>query len=206
MKKWTQAQMRDPSIVDYEQFNKEYNGQKGAINTGLSRTELPGDFVTRPKLANKSMHEAYVVNEAEFAYLSDTGSGNKHEFRGLTYKTYNSGWIPLFEETYSDLKSGMVHVEFRTHLLITNEFDTSSAANEHGVRFRIKWDGNVIAQTGNYLRHVQTIKVFGDTYSTSGDKRLVVEVAAMPRSTVDWLTKVVFHCWGTSHLVIARYR
>ena len=45
MKRWTEADIRNANIVDYEQFNNEYNASKSTINGGLDRNQIPQNIV-----------------------------------------------------------------------------------------------------------------------------------------------------------------
>ena len=155
MKRWTEAEPRDSNITDYEQFNKEYNAQKSSLNGGIDRNQIAQSLVTKAMLKDYAMHRVYLNEHGEFndSQFIDTGTTANTEghFRGLTYTTYNGGWIPIVEQDYTGLKDGMVYMEFNAHLHMEVEFSMTAGntINNKDVQLAITWNGTPILNTLN---------------------------------------------------------
>lgn len=212
MKRWTEAHIRNANIVDYEQFNNEYNASKSTINGGLDRSQIPQDIVTKSKLKDYALHGVYLNDEQDFAtndYYIDTSSGvgTNVGFKGLTYSTYNGGWITAVEREYTDLKDGMMQIEFMCHLYINLQFSKgASEINQKGVQFKIEWNGVPLLNTFDFAKPIQTIRLFTNTFSPGGTGKLTVKVKMTPKGQTDWLNKVQFHIFGITTMLIGRWR
>ena len=133
MKRWTEAHIRNANIVDYEQFNNEYNASKSTINGGIDRTQIPQQEVNKARLNDYALHGVYYNDEGEFSTTSpyvdsSTPLSVDGEFRGLTYSTYNGGWLNVVEREYTGLKDGMMQIEFMAHLYINTQFSIQNEA------------------------------------------------------------------------------
>ena len=214
MKRWTEAQARTDNITDYEQFNKEYNAQKSTINGGIDRTQIAQDTVDKAMLVDYSMHRVYLNNHGEFrtALFTDTGTAadTLKEFRGLTYTTYNGGWINIVEQDYTDLKNGIAYIEFSCHLFMNIYFSMtgglSGGINNKGVQLSIEWNGVPLVNTLDFTLPVTSIRIFANTFTPGGVGKLVVKARMTPKASTDWLHKVQMHFWGMRSLVIGRWR
>jgi len=60
MKRWTEAHIRNANIVDYEQFNNEYNASKSSINGGIDRTQIPQKEVNLIDTLNEELIDEIV--------------------------------------------------------------------------------------------------------------------------------------------------
>jgi hypothetical protein len=216
MKRWTEAEPRDSNITDYEQFNKEYNAQKSSLNGGIDRNQIAQSLVTKAMLKDYAMHRVYLNEHGEFPdtsvinQFSDTGTTTNTEghFRGLTYTTYNGGWIPIVEQDYTGLKDGMVYMEFNAHLHMEVEFSMTAGntINNKDVQLAITWNGTPILNTFKYTLGFQTIRLFANTFSPAGTGRLVIKARMVPKAATDYIHIVQMHFWGMKTLLIGRWR
>lgn len=212
MKRWTEAQARSDNITDYEQFNKEYNAHKSSLNGGLDRNQLPQNSVTKAMVEDYAMHRVYLNDHGEFktTEFTDTAipANTEKQFWGLTYTTYNGGWINIVEQDYTNLKDGMLYIEFSTHLHINVYFNMvhGSTINNKGVQLAVEWNGVPLLNTFEYCLPWQTIKLFCNTFAPAGAGKLVVRAKMTPKGKTDWLHKVQMHFWGMRSLVIGRWR
>ena len=219
MKRWTEAQARSSNITDYEQFNKEYNAHKSSLNGGIDRNQLAQNGVTKAMVEDYAMHRVYLNDHGEFKTTEFTDASvpvtTLKEFWGLTYTTYNGGWINIVEQDYTNLKDGMLYIEFISHLFINIYFSMgggdgvapgSGSIQNKGVQLAIEWNGVPLLNTFEYTLPWQTIRLFANTFAPAGTGKLVVRAKMTPKGKTDWLHKVQMHFWGMRSLVIGRWR
>tara|TARA_R100000306_G_C4361995_1_gene135735 strand:- start:545 stop:1195 length:651 start_codon:yes stop_codon:yes gene_type:complete len=216
MKRWTEAHIRDANIVDYEQFNDEYNASKSGLNGGIDRTQIPQNEVNKDRIVDYALHGVYYNDEGEFtttAPFVDTGTPvfTGGEFRGLTYSTYGGGWLNVLEREYTGLHDGMMQIEFMCHLYINIQFsmvDNGGAPeiNNKGVQFSIEWNGVPLLNTYDFTLPMQTVRLVSNTFSPGGSGRLTIKARMTPKGKTDWLHKTQFHMFAMKTLLIGRWR
>ncbi len=212
MKRWTEADIRNANIVDYEQFNNEYNASKSSINGGLDRNQIPANTVGKSILKDNATHTVFFNDETEFAtdaFFVDTssGTGANAGFRGLTYSTYSGGWVTVVDREYTGLKDGMMQIEFMAHLYINLQFSKgASETNQKGVQFVIEWNGVPMLNTFDFAKPIQTIRLFANTFSPGGTGKLTIKAKITPKGKTDWLHKTQFHLFGMRTMLIGRWR
>ena len=69
MKRWTEAHARANNIVDYEQFNNEYNAHKSTLNGGVDRLQVQQDTVTKAMITDYALHRTYYNQHGELPNL-----------------------------------------------------------------------------------------------------------------------------------------
>lgn len=216
MKRWTEAQFRNANIVDYEQFNNEYNASKSSINGGLDRSQIPQLTVNKDRIVDNALHRVYYNDEGEFTTTSpyvDPSSPvlTLGEFKGLTYSTYNGGWINVVEREYTGLKDGMMQIEFMCQLFIHTQFSMvddggTPTVNDKGVQIAIEWNGVPLLNTFDFSMPIQTVRIFANTFSPGGNGKLTIKARMTPKGQTDWLHKVQFHMFAMRTLLIGRWR
>ena len=216
MKRWTEAQARANNIVDYEQFNNEYNAHKSTLNGGVDRLQVQQDTVTKAMITDYALHRTYYNQHGE---LSSTQWKDPHasavalnntegEFRGLTYGTYNGGWITIAEQEYTALKDGMVYIEFLSHLFMDVFWSLGNAGtiNNKGVELSLEWNGIPLLNSFVFTLPFQTVRLFVNTFTPAGTGNLVVKARMTPKGNTDWIYKVQMNFWNMRTLLIGRGR
>tara|TARA_R100000353_G_scaffold119776_4_gene85298 strand:- start:1519 stop:2157 length:639 start_codon:yes stop_codon:yes gene_type:complete len=212
MKRWTEADIRNANIVDYEQFNNEYNASKSTINGGLDRNQIPQNIVGKNNIKDNATHTVYFNDEPEFAtdtfnVDASSGVGLHTGFRGLTYSTYSGGWITVVDREYTGLKDGMMQIEFMAHLYINLQFSRGDGEiNQKGVQFQIEWNGVPMLNTFDFAKPIQTIRLFANTFSPGGTGKLTIKAKMTPKGKTDWLHRTQFHIFGIRTMLIGRWR
>ena len=212
MKRWTETHARGSNIVDYEEFNEEYNAHKSTLNGGIDRNQLPQNAVTKSRIKDNAMHGVYLNTHGEFktAEFTDTATAanTEKEFRGLTYSTYNGGWIDILSQSYTGLKDGVAYIEFSSHLHINTYFNMAngSTINNKGVQFAIEWNGVPLVNTYDFTLGYQTVRLIANTFIAGGSGKLVIKARMTPKGPSDYLHSVQMHFWGMRTLLIGRWR
>ena len=213
MKRWTEAHIRNANIVDYEQFNNEYNASKSTINGGIDRTQIRQNEVNKARLNDYALHGVFYNDEGEFTtaapYVdSSTPLSVNGEFRGLTYSTYSGGWVNVVEREYTGLKDGMMQIEFMAHLYINTQFsmNASNEINNKGVQIAIEWNGVPLLNTFDFTMPMQTVRIFANTFSPGGTGKLTIKARMTPKGKTDWLHKTQFHLFAMRTMLIGRWR
>ncbi len=212
MKKWTEAQARAENITDYEQFNKEYNAHKGTINGGIDRSMLPQDTIAKGYVVDKAFHKVHVNEYNEFpsstSQYYDTGSATgAKEVRGLSYSTYSGGYIEILSQEYTDLKDGMVQIEFSAHLKLDVTFSVAAGGQHNkGAKIALEWNGVQLLETFYFTQPIQTIRVTAHTFTAGGTNTLKVKALCSPKGTTDWLHKSQMHFYNMRTMIIGRWR
>ena len=216
MKRWTEADIRNANIVDYEQFNNEYNASKSSINGGLDRTQIIQKTVNKDRIVDHALHSIYFHDEGEFPlnsiYVDSATPVNTYgEFRGITYSKYNGGWLNVFSRQYTGLKDGMIQIEFLSQLFIHTQFSMvdnggSPEVNDKGVEIALEWNGVPLLNTYEFTMPIQTIRLIASTFSPGGDGILTVKARMTPKGKTDWLHKTQFHLFAMRTLLIGRWR
>lgn len=212
MKKWTEAQARAENITDYEQFNKEYNAHKGTINGGIDRSVVPENDIEKEQVLDKAFHAVRTQRHGDFApagslYRAGTQTTGKGKFDGICYNTYAGEYVTLFEQEHTDLKDGMVQIEFSTHIYADMTFSMSGGAQHNkGVKLRIEWNGVPLVETFYFTLPIQTVRIFAHTFTAGGTNTLTVKAKMTPKGATDYLANCQMHFWGMTSMLIGRWR
>jgi len=220
MKTWTEAMPRTANIADYEEFNLAYDPLKSSYNGGISRTEIPADSITAAMIKDEALLQVKVSDDGEFPTIGgvfrDTATGGVTNFQGSSYNKYTGGWVAILEKSYTGLKTGFMHVEFKSHIFTQSYYAgeqtgaTTGDGNPKYIRLRLLWNGSPVAETGYYTQPVQTVRVFADIPVPGGDGTLTVHAISPPPGNVEANSASdnlpLWYFWGMQVITIGRWR
>lgn len=201
-KKWTEAHPRDNAIVDYKEFNRGYNEYKSSLNGGIDRTMMPNDAFTRDAVKNKAFHSISIFKRGDMEVLVSSNTGiNQGDFRGLSYETYNGGWVTVDEIDVPNMKDGMMHWEFSSHIY-NNTFYTN---NVKSVSIRLLFDGVEVCTAYKVPHPIVTFRMISDFPMTGQPNKAVVQARSVSGTSGE-NNRCLFHLLAMQHLFIGRWR
>ena len=200
-KKWTEAYPRDNSIVDYKEFNKGYNAYKGSFNGGIDRTAAPSAAFDEDAVDSKAFHKVHIFQRHDITTLQDTTT-TADDFRGPTYNTYGGGWIQADQFDVSDIKDGMMHWEFSSHIY---NYTYNSDTNTKHVTIRLLFDGVEVAVAYKIPIPTYTFRLVADFPVTASPCTATVQVRSVAFNTGD-STRCLYQLLSMQHLMIGRWR
>tara|TARA_R100000231_G_scaffold604_2_gene1112 strand:+ start:11758 stop:12369 length:612 start_codon:yes stop_codon:yes gene_type:complete len=201
-KKWTESYARDNAIVDYKDFNRGYNAYKSSFNGGIDRTMMPTNSFNKNAIQDFALHNVFIRRAGDMAVLIDSSTGSGRDFRGLSYNTYNGGWVTIDEFELSNMKDGMLHWEFQSHVYN----DTyHSENNPKSVSIRLLFDGVEVCNVYKIPQPIITFRMISHFPITSSPNNVVVQARSVSRSTTED-TDCLFTLLAMQHLMIGRWR
>ena len=201
-KKWTEAYPRDNAIVDYKEFNRGYNEYKSSFNGGIDRTMMPAGAFGKAAVQDGAFHSISIFRRGDMDVLVDTDTGAAvGDFRGLSYNTYNGGWLTVDEIDVSDMKDGMMHWEFSSHIYN----NTYYSHNPKSVSIRLLFDGVEVCNIYKVPHPIVTFRMVCDFPITSSPNTAVVQARSVSSSD-DENEKCLFTLLAMQHLFIGRWR
>jgi hypothetical protein len=201
-KKWTEAHPRDNAIADYKEFNRGYNEYKSTFNGGIDRTMTPSQAVDRSSVVDNAFHSVSIYRRGDMSVLTDTDTGvNQGDFKGLSYNTYNGGWVTVDEIDLTNMKDGMMHWEFSSHVY-NNTYYTH---NVKSVTIRLLFDGVEVCTAYKIPHPVVTFRMVSDFPITGSPNTAVVQARSVSASD-DENDLCLFTLLAMQHLFIGRWR
>ena len=201
-KKWTEAYPRDNAIVDYKEFNRGYNEYKSSFNGGIDRTMMPAATFGKAAVQDGAFHSISIFRRGDMEVLVDEDTGAAvGDFRGLSYNTYNGGWITVDEIDVPDMKDGMMHWEFSSHIY-NNTYYTH---NVKSVSIRLLFDGVEVCDIYKVPHPIVTFRMVCDFPITGAPNTAVVQARSVSSSD-DENEKCLFTLLAMQHLFIGRWR
>jgi hypothetical protein len=203
-KKWTEAYPRDNSIVDYKQFNEGYNAYKSSFNGGIDRTMTPSGVLSDVTVKDGAFHRCNIFFQGDMNVLVDTSTGTSGigDFRGLSYNTYAGGWLTVDSFTINNLKDGMLHWEFNTHIYNNTEH------SDHNPKFtslRLLFDGVEVCTAYQIPAPILTYRMVCDVPVTASPNTVTVQARSVAPSTTENF-KCLFSLLAMRHLFVGRWR
>jgi len=219
-KRWTEFESAAGNIVSADGLNREYNAQKGALNGGVDRTMIPGDFFDRTHLKERAFHGASLTTNLELNDDFLGTNGSTQEFNGLEYDFYSGGWrVAAAPIVIAGVHEGMAHIEWSCwywYNRFTSGFsvdpgDSSTEANhDHWVRFRVLYNGLVVLQTSKLYTQFDNLVLTADHPISGGDARYEVQFSFAPATKdedpVDDKNTPMMFFGGAQFLCIPRWR
>lgn len=201
-KKWTEAYPRDNAIVDYKEFNRGYNEYKSSFNGGIDRTMMPAGAFGKDAVQDGAFHSISIFRRGDMDVLVDEDTGAAvGDFRGLSYNTYNGGWLTVDEIDVSDMKDGMMHWEFSSHIYN----NTYYSHNVKSVSIRLLFDGVEVCNVYKVPHPIVTFRMVCDFPITGAPNTAVVQARSVSSSD-DENEKCLFTLLAMQHLFIGRWR
>ena len=209
MKKWTESFPRDAAIVDYKEFNRGYNEYKSALNGGVDRTMTPPNVLNSATIQPRAFHAVNILRRGDMNVLVDPTTGASFniapfvgDFRGLSYNTYGGGWVTVDEFNLLNLKDGMLHWEFSSHVYNNVYYST---ANPKSVSIRLLFDGTEVVSAYKLPEPVSTFRLVCDVPITSSPNTVTVQARSVSPSITE-NQKSLFSLLAMQHLFIGRWR
>jgi hypothetical protein len=222
-KRWTVFDPGSKNIVDVDGFNDEYNTQKGALNGGVDRNNLPGEYITRAQIKQGAFHKTHLFTGL---LLSDESiklnNGGNLQPDGLDYSLYNGGWRRAFDPVQvSGLRDGMNHIEFNCwqwQYRFTSGFSLEPGGvlatqenHDHWVKWRILYNGMIVLETGAMYTQYDNVTLSADFPMMGGDASIEVQFAFAPPAyndgdPVDVVDSPMFTFAGGQILLLSRFR
>lgn len=200
-KKWTEAYPRDNAIVDYKEFGKGYNEYKASFNGGIDRTMSPSQAFDEDAVSLGAFHKMLIFQRGDVTEFEDTTTGTD-DFRGPTYNTYGGGWITVDQFDIADMKDGMMHWEFSSHLYNYTYFDDTNVKH---ITIRLLFDGTEVAYAYKVSVPTYTFRMVSDFPVTASPCTATVQVRNVAFESADG-TRCLFQLLAMQHLFIGRWR
>ena len=207
-KKWTEAYPRDNSIVDYKQFNEGYNAYKSSFNGGIDRTMTPSGVLGDVTIKDGAFLRCNVMPRGDMLSdssnpLVDSATGTSFgDFRGLSYNTYAGGWMTVDTFTIDNLKDGMLHWEFNTHIY---NLTYSSQDNPKFTSLRLLFDGVEVCTAYQIPAPILTFRMICDVPVTASPNTVTVQARSVAPDTSESM-RCLFSLLAMRHLFIGRWR
>ena len=202
-KKWTEAYPRDNAIVDYKEFNRGYNEYKSSFNGGIDRTMMPAGAFNKDAVQDRAFHSVSLFRRGDVSSLADLNTGATiGDFRGLSYNTYTGGWITVDEFDVPNMKDGMMHWEFSSHIYNDTFY---SENNVKSVSIRLLFDGVEVCNIYKVPHPIVTVRMVSDFPITGAPNTATIQARSVsPSETED--DRCVFTLLAMQHLLIGRWR
>ena len=200
-KKWTETYPRDNAIIDYKEFNKGYNAYKGSFNGGIDRTMTPSAALDEDVLLPRAFHQVLLYRRGDVTELADSTTA-ADDFRGPTSNTYGGGWITVDEFDLANMKDGMLHWEFSSHIY-NNVYE--SKTNPKSTTIRLLFDGVEVAVAYKVSLPTVTFRMVCDIPITASPNTVTVQARSVAFKTGDG-TRCLFQLLSMQHLFIGRWR
>lgn len=201
-KKWTEAYPRDNAIVDYKEFDKGYNEYKGSFNGGIDRTMAPSAAFDEDAISSGAFHRVFIIQSGDIETNEDPTTGGADDFRGPSYNTYAGGWITVDEIELANIKDGMMHWEFSSHLY---NYTYDSDTNPKHITIRLLFDGVEVGYAYKIPVPTYTFRLVADFPCTASPCKAVVQVRNVAFEDNDG-TRCLFQLLSMQHLFIGRWR
>ena len=181
-KKWTEAYPRDNAIADYKEFNRGYNAFKSSFNGGIDRTMTPSNAFDRDEVKTRAFHAMAILLREDMEVLEDSSTGATiGDFRGLSYNTYNGGWVTVDEIDLTIFKDGMLHWEFSSHVYN----NTYYAENPKSVSIRLMFDGVEVCSAYKLPEPISTFRMVCDFPITASPNKAVIQARSVSASDTE---------------------
>lgn len=201
-KKWTEAYPRDNAIVDYKEFNRGYNEYKSSFNGGIDRTMMPAGAFGKAAVQDRAFHSISLFRRGDLNVFVDSATGAAvGDFRGPSYNTYSGGWVTVDEIDVTNMKDGMMHWEFSSHIYN----NTYYVDNPKSVSIRLLFDGVEVCNAYKVPSPVVTFRMVCDFPMTGAPNTATIQVRSVSASSTE-NTKCLFTLLAMQHLFIGRWR
>ena len=201
-KKWTEAYPRDNAIADYKQFTHGYNEYKSSFNGGVDRTMTPSSALDKDAIVDRAFHQVLLYRRGDVTALEDSLTVTD-DFRGPTYNTYGGGWVTIDQFDLANMKDGMLHWEFSSHIY-NNIYDSKD--NPKSVTIRLLFDGVEVAVAYKVSLPTVTFRMVCDIPITGSPNTVAVQARSVGYKTGDSQTRCLFQLLAMQHLFIGRWR
>ena len=205
--KWTEGYLRDKNIVDEDEFNREYNNYKGAINGGLDRDNLPANSVGDDHLkANAFL--GYNLSGPNDLMVQGLGSSSSSSAFS-TFDDRIAGWVHnIAQKSSITTQEGMLHIDFCCWWsMITHSPDHASLENRWG-QMAILVNNNFVAKTNKFWSYAGNVNMSIAVPVASGPQQVHIawRTEAKSSDALIAIDSADFAYGGGQLLLINRYR
>jgi len=203
--KWTEGYLRDKNLVDEDEFNREYNNHKGAINGGLDRDNLPVD----------SVGEDHLKAGAFLAY--DLSSPNDLMVQGLgtlssspAFSTWDdrlSGWVHnTSQKSTVTTQEGMLHIDFCCWFSMLTNSPAHVSLENRWAQMGILLNNNFIVKTNKLWSYAGNVNINIAVPVASGPQQVHIAWRSEAPPSGSTMSNGSFAYGGGQLLLINRYR
>lgn len=229
MKRWTEHDARTDQLVEAAQFNDQHRASRSSM-VGLDRSQYPSGCVTSDMLMPGARHKVWVLSPWDNSVADAKGEQTAiraadantmpHQFRGVTYQQYGSGWVTAHEVTLEPFRGGSLLVDWcgcttlQVFFTWTNDAGTVKApASSKKVGVRILFNGVEVVQRLGPAKPMDTFRLVGSAPLPAGPVTVTFQFQIPSCGPDDPVVEVVgndhllqAHLWGNRVVCVGRWR